>query len=64
MRVAMFSGGKESFYASVRAGGVDAYIMFIYKFPEPSPHIVNLGPSIATGLLSGRPVMAPNHMFN
>ncbi len=57
MKVALFSGGKESFYASARAGNVDAYIIFVYRFPEPSPHLVNLGPSVATGLLSGKPVI-------
>jgi len=57
LRVALFTGGKDSLYASILAGGVDAYVMFIYDFPEPSPHQVNLGASVATGLLTGRPVL-------
>ena len=38
MRIALFSGGKESLYASIIGGPIDAYVMFIYEFPEPSPH--------------------------
>ncbi len=56
MRIALFSGGKESYYASVIGGPVDAYVMFIYEFPEPSPHIVNMGLSVMTGILTGKPV--------
>ncbi len=56
MKIAMFSGGKESLYASTKAGPIDAYIMLVYQFPEPSPHLVNLGPSIQTGLLTDKPV--------
>ena len=56
MKLAMFSGGKDSLYASTKAGPIDAYIMLVYQFPEPSPHLVNLGPSIQTGLLTGKPV--------
>ena len=56
MKLAMFSGGKDSLYASTKAGPIDAYIMLVYHFPEPSPHLVNLGPSIQTGLLTGKPV--------
>ncbi len=56
MRVALFSGGKESFYASIIGGPIDAYVMFIYEFPEPSPHIINMGLSVMTGVLTGKPV--------
>ena len=56
MRIALFSGGKESYYASIIGGPVDAYVMFIYEFPEPSPHIVNMGLSVMTGILTGKPV--------
>ena len=56
MKIALFSGGKESYYASIIGGPVDAYVMFIYEFPEPSPHIVNMGLSVMTGILTGKPV--------
>ncbi len=52
----MFSGGKDSFYASVKAGSFDAYLILVYEFPDPSPHLVNLGLSVMTGLLTGKPV--------
>ena len=54
MRIALFSGGKESYYASIIGGPVNAYVMFIYEFPEPSPHIVNIGLSVMTGILTGK----------
>ncbi len=57
LRVSLFTGGKDSLYASLQAGGVDAYVMFLYDFPEPSPHQVNLGASVATGLLTRKPVL-------
>jgi len=57
LRVALFSGGKESFYASVLAGPVDAYVVFIYEFPEPSPHLINLSLSIESGTSTGLPVI-------
>ncbi|RLG88838.1 MAG: ATPase [Thermoprotei archaeon] len=56
MRIALFSGGKESYYASIIGGPIDAYVMFIYEFPEPSPHIINVGLSVVTGILTGKPV--------
>lgn len=56
MKIAMFSGGKDSLYASIRAGPIDAYLVLVYSFPIPSPHLVNLGLSIQTGLLTGKPV--------
>ena len=56
MRIALFSGGKESLYASIIGGPIDAYVMFIYEFPEPSPHIINMGLSVMTGVLTGKPV--------
>ncbi len=57
MRVSLFTGGKDSLYASMLAGSVDAYVMFIYEFPNPSPHQVNLKASVMTGLATGRPVL-------
>ena len=56
MKIAMFSGGKDSLYASIRAGPIDAYVVLVYSFPISSPHLVNLGPSVQTGLLTRKPV--------
>lgn len=56
MKIAMFSGGKDSLYASIKGGPIDAYIILVYNFPIPSPHLVNLSLSIQTGLLTGKPI--------
>lgn len=58
MRVAFVSGGKDSYYAIYRYGlGVDMGLMLLYEFPRPSPHILNLGKSVETLLLSSIPVL-------
>ncbi|MEM4763039.1 MAG: ATPase [Desulfurococcaceae archaeon] len=58
LHVAFVSGGKDSYYAVYRYGGrVDVGIVLIYEFPRPSPHIVNIGKSIETLLLSGLPIV-------
>ncbi len=57
MKIALFSGGKDSFYASVKGGPIDAYLLLVYEFPDPSPHLVNIGLSVMTGLLAGKPVI-------
>ncbi len=56
MKIALFSGGKDSFYASIKESPVDAYLILVYKFPYPSPHLINLGLSVMTGLLVNKPV--------
>ena len=48
MRVALLSGGKDSFYAAYLAGGVDLGLMLFYDFPRPSPHLINLHKSVET----------------
>ena len=62
MKIALFSGGKDSLYASIKGGPVDAYLVLVYEFPDPSPHLVNLGLSVMTGLLTGRPVLVKKLM--
>lgn len=57
MRVALLSGGKDSFYAAYRVGGVDVGLMLVYRFPRPSPHLVNLGKSVETLLSSGYKIL-------
>ena len=42
MRVAWFSGGKESLYAALQRWPPDFFLFLIYKFQKPSPHIINL----------------------
>lgn len=43
MRVVTFSGGKDSVYAAMKMWPVDLFVYFIYDFPRPSPHDVNIG---------------------
>ena len=42
LRVAWFSGGKESLYAALQRWPPDLFLFLVYEFSEPSPHIVNL----------------------
>lgn len=57
MRVALLSGGKDSLYAASRYWPPDFGLMLVYQFPEPSPHLLNLGASLATLGLTGIPVV-------
>ncbi len=47
MRIAMFSGGKDSIYALMKMYSnvkpIDLLVYFIYEFPRPSPHTINIG---------------------
>ncbi len=52
-RVALLSGGKDSFYAAMQYWPPDLGLLLVYKFPNPSPHLVNLGKSVETLLLAG-----------
>mgnify|MGYP001772593890 CR=1 FL=1 len=51
LKVAMYSGGKESVYAALLEWPVDLFLFLVYDFPRPSPHIVNIGPAIRFGSL-------------
>jgi len=51
MRVALMSGGKDSIYASLLYGDMDLFVILVYEFPRPSPHILNIGKSVETLLL-------------
>ncbi|MCS7107105.1 MAG: ATPase [Acidilobaceae archaeon] len=57
MRAAFLSGGKDSYYALVKAGGADLGLLVIYDFPRPSPHVVNLGKTLESLSLTGLPVL-------
>lgn len=57
MRVAFVSGGKDSYYAMYRYGGVDLGVMLVYNFPRPSPHTMNIGKSLESLLACGVPVI-------
>jgi len=52
-RIAFLSGGKDSLYAASKFWPPDFGLVLVYKFPVPSPHLINLGKSIETLLLSG-----------
>jgi len=57
VRVALLSGGKDSLYAASRHWPPDVGLVLVYRFPEPSPHLANLGASIETLTLTGVPVV-------
>jgi uncharacterized protein (TIGR00290 family) len=57
LRVALASGGKDSVYAMLRAWPVDLALVLVYEFPRPSPHLVNLGKTVETLLMTGVPVV-------
>ncbi len=56
--VAVMSGGKDSFYAALKEGGADYALILLYSFPEPSPHLVNLGKAVETLASAGFKVVA------
>ncbi len=57
MRVAFLSGGKDSLFAAYLSHPIDYAVLLVYDFPRPSPHLVNLGKSIETILLTNTPVV-------
>lgn len=52
-RVALLSGGKDSFYAAMQRAPIDYGLVLVYSFPRPSPHLLNLGKTVETLLLAG-----------
>ncbi len=54
-KVALFSGGKESLYAALLEWPVDFFVILIYEFPRPSPHLLNLHAVVASAALTGKP---------
>ena len=50
------SGGKDSLYAMLLAWPVEVALVLSYEFPRPSPHLLNLGKTVETLLLTGVPV--------
>ncbi len=57
VRVALLSGGKDSLYAAMKYWPPDYGVVLVYEFPLPSPHLVNLGSTLNTLLLTGIPVL-------
>jgi len=57
LRVSFLSGGKDSLYAMMLSRSIDAGLILSYEFPRPSPHLLNLGKSVETILLTGIPVI-------
>ena len=57
MRVALLSGGKDSLYAAMHYWPPDVGLVLHYKFPEPNPHLENLGKTVETITLTGVPVV-------
>jgi len=52
VRVALLSGGKDSLYAASKFWPPDLGLILVYDFPVPSPHLLNLGKSVETVLLT------------
>ncbi len=42
LKVALFSGGKDSVYSALLEWPVDLFLTLVYDFPRPSPHLVNI----------------------
>ncbi len=57
MKVAVFSGGKDSIYAASFLWPIDYFVMFVYEFPSPSPHLRNMHSAVVSGLAMGVPVL-------
>ncbi len=55
-RVALVSGGKDSFYAAMLEKPLDHLVVLVYEFPRPSPHLLNLGKSLEALRALGAPV--------
>ncbi|RFA95972.1 ATPase [Pyrobaculum aerophilum] len=49
MKVAFYSGGKDSVYAALREWPVDMFIFLLYQFPRPSPHLMNMNFAVRLG---------------
>lgn len=54
-KAVLFSGGKESLYAAVLEWPVDSFVILIYEFPRPSPHLLNLHAVVTSAALTGKP---------
>ena len=57
LKASLFSGGKESLYAAMKLWPIDLFITFVYEFPRPSPHLVNLKQVMEVGGSIGIPVL-------
>jgi diphthine-ammonia ligase len=57
LRIALVSGGKESFYAAMKIGNIDYLLILIYEFPRPSPHLLNLEKTIETLTYFNKPII-------
>lgn len=56
MRAALFSGGKDSVYVALLEWPVDIFVVFVYEFPRPSPHLLNLNKVVEVAGALGVPV--------
>ena len=54
-KVVLFSGGKESFYSALLEWPVDFFVVLVYEFPRPSPHLLNLHAVVTSAVLTGKP---------
>lgn len=56
LKAALFSGGKDSVYAALTQWPVDLFVMFIYEFPRPSPHLLNIHKAVELAGALGVPL--------
>ena len=56
LKAALFSGGKDSIYAALLEWPVDIFVTFVYQFPRPSPHLLNIHKLIELANAAGIPV--------
>lgn len=56
LKAALFSAGKDSVYAALLEWPVDLFVVFVYQFPRPSPHLLNLHKAIELANALGVPV--------
>lgn len=60
MKIAFFSGGKDSVYAALLEWPVDMFFISVYSFPRPSPHLVNLHKTVKLAVKLGVPTLVVN----
>lgn len=57
LKAALFSGGKDSTYAALLEWPVDLFVTFVYEFPRPSPHLLNMAKLVELANAVGVPLV-------
>jgi len=56
-KILMFTGGKESVYAYLMERTIDYFLILLYDFPRPSPHLINLEHIVRLGYSIDNPII-------